>query len=77
LVEDSILIIPRAASKDRVRTGGIGGWKIGAIVAGAEALIGMILSFWLPEPREEKLEHGCLDVLIQRSWARDLIGLGE
>lgn len=77
MIEDSILIIPRAASKNRLRTGCIGGWKIGAIVAGAEALIGVILSFWLPEPKEEELEHGCLDVLIQRGRARDRIGLGE
>lgn len=31
--------------------------KNGAIVAGVYALIGVILSFWLPEPKEEDLEH--------------------
>lgn len=31
--------------------------KTGAIVAGVYALIGVILSFWLPEPKEEELEH--------------------
>jgi MFS family permease len=30
--------------------------KYGAIVAGVYALIGVILSFWLPEPKEELLE---------------------
>jgi MFS family permease len=31
--------------------------KYGAIVAGIYALIGVILSFWLPEPKEEEIEH--------------------
>jgi len=31
--------------------------KNGAIVAGVYALIGVILSFWLPEPKEEEIEH--------------------
>ncbi len=31
--------------------------KNGAIVAGCYALVGVILSFWLPEPKEEELEH--------------------
>lgn len=31
--------------------------KNGAIVAGIYALVGVILSFWLPEPKEEELEH--------------------
>lgn len=31
--------------------------KNGALVAGAYALIGVILSFWLPEPKEEEIEH--------------------
>ena len=29
--------------------------KYGAIVAGIYALIGVILTFWLPEPKEEEL----------------------
>lgn len=32
--------------------------KNGAIVAGVYALIGVILSFWLPEPKKEDLEAG-------------------
>lgn len=31
--------------------------KYGAIVAGIYALIGVILIFWLPEPKEEEIEH--------------------
>ncbi len=31
--------------------------KNGAIVAGIYALVGVILSFWLPEPKEEEIEH--------------------
>ena len=31
--------------------------KNAALVAGAYALIGVILSFWLPQPKEEDLEH--------------------
>lgn len=31
--------------------------KNGAIVAGVYALIGVILTFWLPEPKEEEIEH--------------------
>lgn len=31
--------------------------KYGAIVAGGYALVGVLLSFWLPEPKEEEIEH--------------------
>lgn len=31
--------------------------KYGALVAGGYALVGVLLSFWLPEPKEEEIEH--------------------